>query len=65
MVKLILINDCWEIVETLEDVSRVVREYYNRELADELDELINARETEIAELFSELQEYKYMYEDLC
>lgn len=62
---MILINDCWENVETLEDVSRVVREYYNRELADELDELIDARETEIAELFSELQEYKYMYEDLC
>lgn len=62
---MILINDCWENVETLEDVSRVVREYYNRELADELDELINARETEIVELFSELQEYKYMYENLC
>lgn len=62
---MILINNCWENVETLEDVSRVVREYYNRELADELDELIDARETEIAELLSELQEYKYMYENLC
>lgn len=62
---MILINDCWENVETLEDVSRVVREYYNRELADEMDDLINAKETEIAELFSELQEYKYMYENLC
>ena len=54
MVKLILINDCWENVETLEDVSRVVREYYNRELADEMDDLINAKEFEIEELMEEI-----------
>ena len=54
MVKLILINDYWESVETLEDVSRVIREYYNRELADELDDLINAKEFEIEELMEEI-----------
>ena len=30
----------WETVTSLEDVARVVREYYNRELADVLEELI-------------------------
>jgi hypothetical protein len=58
---LLLINGYWENVETLDDVSRVIREYYNRELADKLDELIDIQEFEI----EELREYKYMYEDLC
>lgn len=30
----------WETVDTLEDVARVIREYYNDELADKLEELI-------------------------
>lgn len=30
----------WETVNTLSDISRIVREYYNYELADVLDELI-------------------------
>lgn len=30
----------WETVDTLSDISRIVREYYNYELADVLDELI-------------------------
>ena len=30
----------WETVDTLNDISRIVREYYNYELADVLDELI-------------------------
>ena len=51
---MILINDCWENVETLEDVSRVVRKYYNRELADEMDDLINAKEFEIEDLMEEI-----------
>ena len=58
---MILINGNWESVETLRDVSRVVREYYNRELADELDELIDVQEFEV----EEFKEYKYMYESLC
>ena len=52
---MILINDCWENVETLRDVSKVIREYYNRELADELDELIDAKELEIEELEKEIE----------
>ena len=37
---MILINGRWEIVKSLQDVSKVIREYYNDELADKLDGLI-------------------------
>ena len=37
---MILINGNWEQVEDLQDVSKVIREYYNYELADKLDCLI-------------------------
>ena len=30
----------WETVDNLRDISRVIREYYNDELADKMDELI-------------------------
>ena len=40
----------WETVNNLRDVSRVIREYYNRELADELDKFIEEQESDIAEL---------------
>lgn len=31
----------WETVDSLRDISRIIREYYNRELADEMDALID------------------------
>lgn len=34
----------WETIDNLRDVSRVIREYYNRELADELDGFIEEQE---------------------
>ena len=37
---MILINDNWEQINDLQDVSRIIREYYNHELADKLDYLI-------------------------
>ena len=37
---MILINDNWEQVNDLQDVSNIIREHYNHELADKLDELI-------------------------
>ena len=37
---MILVNDNWEQVYDLQDVSKIIRENYNRDLADELDELI-------------------------
>ena len=38
---MIHIEDHWEIVNSLQDVSRIIREYYNSELADKMDSLID------------------------
>ena len=38
---MIHIEDHWEIVDNLRDVSRIIRECYNSELADEMDSLID------------------------
>lgn len=37
---MVLVNNNWEQVKTLRDVIKIIRENYNEELADELDELI-------------------------
>ena len=37
---MILINDNWEQIYDLQDVSKIIRENYNEDLADELDKLI-------------------------
>lgn len=37
---MILINGNWEDVQDLRDVSRIIREYYSEDLANELDRLI-------------------------
>ena len=34
-------NGNWEQIYDLQDVSTLIREYYNRDLADELDKLID------------------------
>ena len=44
----------WETVTSLEDVARIIREYYNRELADELDKLIEEQEEFINDLKNEI-----------
>lgn len=36
----------WETVDSLQDVSRIIREYYNTELADEIDSLIDECEAQ-------------------
>ena len=38
---MILIEGHWEKVNALQDISRIIREYYNYELADEMDKLID------------------------
>ena len=48
------INGHWEAVSSLQDVSKIITEYYNHELADELDKLIEIQEDEIWELKLEL-----------
>ena len=37
---MILVNDNWEQIHDLQDVSKIIKEYYNRDLSDELDKLI-------------------------
>ena len=51
---MIYIEKHWETIDDLRDVSRVIREYYNRELADELDELIDEQEGYIDDLKNEI-----------
>ena len=41
MIKLIYINDTWLPVENINDVSTIIREYYNEELADQMDKLFS------------------------
>lgn len=55
---MIKVNDHWERAETLEDISKIVREYYNQELADKMDELIdrmNKSDDYISERMMELE----------
>ncbi len=51
---MININGHWENVNTLQDVVRIIREYYNEELANKTDELleqlVNAFEDRIEEV---------------
>lgn len=51
---MIRIEGHWETLDTLEDVSRVIREYYNREFADEMDKLIEEQEEYIVDLKNEI-----------
>ena len=37
---MVLINDIWHTIRDLDDVSNLIREYYNRDLADEMYKLI-------------------------
>lgn len=48
------INGHWEIVDSLRDIANIIREYYNHELADEMDKLIEIQEDEIRHLTLEL-----------
>jgi hypothetical protein len=50
------IDGHWETVETLHDVSRMIREYYNYELADKLDELISEIEDNNSSYVRELED---------
>lgn len=37
---MVLINDNWEEIRDLEDISKIIREYFNEDLADEMDQMI-------------------------
>ena len=53
------INGHWEMVDTLEDVSNVIREHYNEELADKMDELLEQMFDAYNNRLEELTEYLY------
>lgn len=66
------INGHWENVDTLQDIARVIREYYNPELANEMEEqvqeMIDHLNNEIDQLHEEiyaLKYYDYDYDDIC
>lgn len=44
----------WETINTLEDVAKIIKEYYNDELANRMYELIEIQEDEIKELRADL-----------
>lgn len=60
---MIHINGHWENVNTLEDIARVIREYYNPELADEMEfqieRMVDAFNNKIEEL---LEDQTYQWE---
>ena len=39
---MILINDIWHDPKDLDDVSKIIRELFNEDLADKMDELVEA-----------------------
>ena len=51
---MLYIEGHWETVESLEDVASIIREYYNRELADEMDKFIVEQEEFINDLENEI-----------
>ena len=56
---MILVNDNWEQIYDLQDVSKIIRENYNRGLADELDKLIPEHTDE------EYEELQWDYDQKC
>ena len=62
---MILVKDNWEQIYDLQDVSKIIRENYNRDLADELDKLIPEHTDEEYEgLEDELWEKENIIDDL-
>ena len=62
---MILVNDNWEQIYDLQDVSKIIRENYNRDLADELDKLIPEHtDEEYEDLKEELWDKENIIDDL-
>lgn len=58
------VNGHWERADTLEDISRIIREYYNSELADKMDYLICELGTMSVDDVCELNELREIIEDI-
>lgn len=62
---MVYINDHWEQAHDLQDVSSIIREYYNGDLADEMDRLIPYySDDEYRDLVNELEEKNEEIESL-
>ena len=59
------INGHWEDVSTWQDVVRVVREYYNEELADKAEEIICDLIDGFKDRIEELSYYDAWDDDWC
>ena len=65
MIKLIYIDDTWMPVENINDVSTIIREYYNIELADQMDQLIPEHtDEEYDELINDIEDKNSMMDDM-
>lgn len=53
----------WETIDTLQDIVRVIREYYNRELADEMEEQVEQLIDAFNERIEQLEDQVYNLED--
>lgn len=59
---MILVNGYWEQIYDLQDISKIIRENYNRDLADELDRLIpQYTDDDYLELKDEYEKVKIGY----
>lgn len=56
------INGHWEDINTLEDIARVIREYYNPELADEMELQIERMVDAFNNKIEELEDQIYQWE---
>ena len=62
---MILVNDNWEQIYDLQDISNIIRENYNRDLADELDKLIPEHtDEEYEDLQNDLWDKENQIDDL-
>lgn len=64
---MILVNDNWVQIYDLDDISKIIRENYNEDLADELDKLIPKHTDEeydaLSECLEESEDYVRDLED--
>lgn len=58
------INDKYEVIHNLYDVMNVIRKYYNKELAIEMDRLVEMQEDKIEELEYKISEQEIEIEEL-
>ena len=57
------IDGHWENVDSLQDIAKIIREYYNYELANVMDELIESTKIPSYEL-ERLEELEYVIQQI-